>query len=460
MEKNGWARRSASPGAQGWQTSQAAEELGDIAVIGGGIAGLASAYYLSRAGARVTLLEASGELGGLGGAFECRGVHLERFYHCMLPSDDDLLNLLEDLGLADEVYWKETSFGVHAGGHIYPLNRPTDLLRFHALPFRDRLRLGLTGLYARRASADGLDEITCESWLRRLSGPRAFDTFWRPMLEAKFGDRYREVPALWFWTRLNREKGGGVERKGYIHGGYRRIVDTIAESLRRSGQTVRLRSPVEALGLDERGKPQVRVHGEDWQGFDRLLFAAPFSLFRRAAERGRLVAAAAGAAQDVDMVGVVNVVLVCRRPLTPHYWVAVPDADIPFQGIVETTNLIDTSDSGGMHLLHLLRYTHRDDPLFGVTDEEVLEAYLPALRRLFPGIALTDDSERFVFRAPFVEPLYSRGFLERQPPMEVVPGAVYLATTAQVYPQVTSWNGSVGLVRKVVDLILSQREVM
>jgi protoporphyrinogen oxidase len=160
------------------------------------------------------------------------------------------------------------------------------------------------------------------------------------------------------------------------------------------------------------------------------------------------------------MVGVVNVVLVCRRPLTPHYWVAVPDADIPFQGIVETTNLIDTSDSGGMHLLHLLRYTHRDDPLFGVTDEEVLEAYLPALRRLFPGIALTDDSERFVFRAPFVEPLYSRGFLERQPPMEVVPGAVYLATTAQVYPQVTSWNGSVGLVRKVVDLILSQREVM
>jgi protoporphyrinogen oxidase len=260
---------------------------------------------------------------------------------------------------------------------------------------------------------------------------------------------------LWFWTRLNREKGGGVERKGYIHGGYRRIVDTIAESLRRSGQTVRLRSPVEALGLDERGKPQVRVQGEDWQGFDRLLFAGPYSVFRKAAERGGLTGAAPAAVQDVDMVGVVNVVLVRRRPLTPHYWIAVPDADIPFQGIVETTNLIDTTDSGGMHLLHLLRYTHREEPFFDRTDEEVLTAYLPAMRRLFPDFALIDDSERFVFRAPFVEPLYSPGFLKRQPPMELVPNAVYLATTAQVYPQVTSWNGSVGLVRKVVDCMLA-----
>ncbi len=33
------------------------------------------------------------------------------------------------------------------------------------------------------------------------------------MLQAKFGDRYGDVPALWFWTRFNREKGGKKERR-------------------------------------------------------------------------------------------------------------------------------------------------------------------------------------------------------------------------------------------------------
>jgi len=62
-----------------------------------------------------------------------------------------------------------------------------------------------------------------------------------------------------------------------------------------------------------------------------------------------------------------------------------------------------------------------------------------------------------VFRSPFVEPLYSVGYQRRTPPIALVPGRVYLATTAQVYPEVTSWNGSAGLARRVVDQMLAER---
>src|SRR6476620_7222542 len=81
------------------------------AVIGGGISGLAAAYRLAQGGASVTLYEASRELGGLGAFFEHEGRTFEKFYHCMLPSDQPLLALLSELGLRDEVYWKPTSFG-------------------------------------------------------------------------------------------------------------------------------------------------------------------------------------------------------------------------------------------------------------------------------------------------------------------------------------------------------------
>jgi protoporphyrinogen oxidase len=433
----------------------ASRELGSVAVIGGGIAGLAVAHFLSTLGVKVTLFEGSGEFGGLGSAFEYEGIHLERFYHCMLPSDKALLALLSDLGIAGDVYWKQTSFGVYASDRVYPLNSPMDLLKFHSLPLQDRLRLGLTGLYARQCSADGLDDVTCESWLRRLSGPRGFETFWRPLLEAKFGERYSDVPALWFWTRLNREKGGAVERKGYIRGGYRRIVDCLVESLQRRGQTLHLRSPVEALGVDERRRPRLRVPGGEWQTFDRLVFAGPLAALRGAAERGGLGGAmGAAGVQDVDMMGVVNVVLICRQRLTPHYWIAVPDREIAFQGIVENTNLIDGDDAGGVQLIHLVRYTHRSEALYACSDDEVLNAFLSGLRRMFPDLSLPTEGNRFVFRTPFVEPLYTCGYLSKRPSAELVPRAIYLATSAQVYPQVTSWNGSVELARKVADLML------
>jgi hypothetical protein len=35
----------------------------------------------------------------------------------------------------------------------------------------------------------------------------------------------------------------------------------------------------------------------------------------------------------------------------------------------------------------------------------------------------------------------------------VVPGRIYLSTTAQVYPVVTSWNGAVGQVNKTLQIL-------
>ena len=118
----------------------------NIAVVGGGIGGLATAYWLAKAGARVTVFEASDQLGGLGTFFQYRNVSLERFYHCMLPSDRHLLGLLRELGLEDQIYWKETSFGFMRGGQLYGLNTPREVCRLRAVSLVYRIRVGLTGL--------------------------------------------------------------------------------------------------------------------------------------------------------------------------------------------------------------------------------------------------------------------------------------------------------------------------
>jgi protoporphyrinogen oxidase len=427
-----------------------------VAVVGGGIAGLACAHHLARAGARVTLYESSDQLGGLGTHFECEGVALERFYHCMLPTDRHLLALLDELGLADQTYWKETTFGFMRAGRLFGLNTPQDLLRFEPLPFIDRLRVGATGLWGRIRRAGGLDDITCEDWLTALSGRRAFATFWKPMLQAKFGDRYRDVPALWFWTRFNREKGGSKESKGHIRGGYRRIATALAGSIRSYGGQVRLNTAIESLDLSADGRPCVRLADRTAPVFDQVVFTGPVAALGPLLAGGQLADKAAVAGEGIDMQGVVNAVLLLRRGLTSHYWVASIDPEVPFQGIVESTTLMDREETGGLHLIYLMNYLHRTDPLFARSDEQTLQVYLAGLKRLFPTLRDDDVVQARVFRSALVEPLYTVGYRRRQPPVALLPGRVYLSTAAQVYPEVTSWNGSAGLARRVVDQMLAE----
>lgn len=373
----------------------------------------------------------------------------------MLPSDRHLLGVLRELDLEDHIYWKETSFGFMRDGRLYGLNTPLELLRFSPLSFVDRIRVGLTGVWGSICSSDGLDNVTCVEWLSRLSGRRAFETFWKPMLQAKFGDRYHEVPALWFWTRFNREKGGGKrECKGYIRGGYRRIIDTLAQFIEAHGGTIKLQAPVEKLDLTADDRLVVKTAHDNPQEFDRVVVTAPIGFLRKAMEGGQLTQVAEKIDSGIDMQGVVNAVFMLRRGFTKHYWVAAIDDEIPFQGIVESTTLLEKADTGGVHLIYLMNYVHRTDPRFHQSDAEILEAYMSGLKRLFPDLQDDDVIDRFVFRAPFVEPLYTTGFQQRKPPTVLLPGKIYLATTTQVYPEVTSWNGAVGLVRKAVDELL------
>jgi hypothetical protein len=64
------------------------------------------------------------------------------------------------------------------------------------------------------------------------------------------------------------------------------------------------------------------------------------------------------------------------------------------------------------------------------------------------------DLERLyhcIFRAPFVEPLWGLHFGQRRPPpITVLPGRLYMSSTAQVYPRVNSWNSCCEVVEEMM----------
>ena len=262
------------------------------------------------------------------------------------------------------------------------------------------------------------------------------------MLEAKFGDRYEDVPALWFWTRFNREKGESKgEVKGYVRGGYKHITDTFAAKLKQLGVTLRLNTRIESVDLDEAGVPIIKTE-DGTESYDQLVVTLPWPVFAKTAGV-RLKAASPATDWNIDFQGVINHLLFLKRPLTKHYWLATPGMEYPFDGIVETSTLTDEADRGNRHVVYLTKYLHRDDPRFAQPEAEIQSTWFTALQKLFPDLKPENIETQFIFRAPFVEPVYTHGFMQRRPPEVMVPGRIFLATTTQVYPVVTSWNGSV-----------------
>jgi protoporphyrinogen oxidase len=423
------------------------------AVIGGGISGLATAYRVSELGHRVTLFEGEDYLGGLGTTFPYRDGHLERLYHCILAHDGALITLIKELGLESELQWRRTRMGFMYQGKTYPLNTAMDLLRFSPLTFYERLRMGLMGLRARsHGLSPALDEVTAADWIRGMVGERAFDVLWKPLLSAKIGDHYSALPALWLSSRMNREKNTGPETKGCLSRGYRSLIDAFEQRLTRNEVEIRYRTRVQAI---ERAGDGMGMRLEDGtlEGFDFVVSTSPLIQFQKMTKSLGLDSKITDL--KLDYQGVVSGVFLLRQPLTSYYWMPFVDSGATSQGAIEMSNLVPLDRSQGLYVTYLVNYTHRDSALFKRPDDEILELYRADLRKLYPEAGRT-VVDQFLFRAPFVEPIWTLNYSRMKPPTSVIPGRLYLACTAQVYPRVNSWNSCCEVVEGMMPALATE----
>lgn len=408
--------------------------MGRVIVLGGGIGGLAAAHRLAEHGAEVVVLEGAPRLGGLGGTFEHRGRRYERFYHSVTATDDALLSLLDAAGMPEECAWRKTTMGMVVGSQHYDFNTPQDLLRFAPLSLPQRLRLGGIGKSLRwLGRGKDLDAMSAEDWLRPLFGDAVWDTVLRPMFTMKFGDA--PVPALYLYERLARESN--VAMRAYPRSGYQGLADGIAASIRRMGGEVLTSTPVRSLEVDG-DKAIVRTDGGEMDA-PWAISTLPLPLLGSIAT-GSLVDELR--LPDLAYMGVVNVLFLLRHQLDGHYWSAVIDSDTEFDGQIEMSALTGTDHFQGHHAVYVMRYTDRASALFQESDEAIAARWteqFTRLNRLSPG----DIEHTYVFRTPFVEPVWPIGYRRTKPPPRVGRTPLFLATTAQAYPRVTSWNAAV-----------------
>ncbi|HUD72710.1 MAG TPA: FAD-dependent oxidoreductase, partial [Dongiaceae bacterium] len=147
-------------------------------VLGGGIAGLAAAWSLRRAGAEVTLLEAAAVPGGLAGGFRDRGYTFDLFSHRLWTRDREVLDLVDTWTGAPLLRTRKVS-RILVGERLY--NYPLDL---RDLSGAGGLRLGAGALggylKARVGGRDQAGERDFEGFMTARYGRPLYDVFFGP----------------------------------------------------------------------------------------------------------------------------------------------------------------------------------------------------------------------------------------------------------------------------------------
>ncbi|MFT5467161.1 MAG: protoporphyrinogen oxidase [Verrucomicrobiales bacterium] len=426
-----------------------------VVVLGGGIAGLTAAHELATAGHNVVLIEASKQLGGLGTYFDWNGNDVDKFYHCQMPSDDDLLQLIDDVGMTDQLYWKPTRMGFVVEGKRYSFNGALDLLKFKPLTFFERIRFGIVSVLLRRlGKGKDLDNMRIEDWLVSLYGKSIWKKLLRPLFQSKFGPAAGDMPALYIWERLGREKN--TVNRGYVKGGMKALIDAIEVKLEKLGVEIRKGAIVESVDEITGYGVEIELNDGSKVDGDWCVSTMPLPLLRKAIEDTSLEDKVR--IPDVRYQGVVNAMFFLKRPLDNYYWAPVVDSGTEFDGVVEITELIDIEQYGGHHVAYVMKYCDRDCDLFKEPAAEIGERWTEQLLSLYPDLDISHDdvADVRVFKAPFVEPAYPLGYSELKPAVNDCNSRLYLATSSQVYPRITAWNSSVWKSKEVVQQLLER----
>jgi len=263
---------------------------GRTIVVGGGLSGLTAAFRLSRAGADVVLLEATGRAGGVMRTEERKGYLLEAGPNTVRFTAP-LQDLIEELGLRDETLLANPGMPryIDFDGKLHELPAtPLSLAGTRLLSAAGKLRL-LSEPF--RRSGPGGDESVRDFVARRL-GPEVADRLAEPFIAGIFAGDASELsasaifPALVEWERKRgsllagafaqlREARSSPSRprpRGLLT--FRRGLETLPRALARSlGRSFRPGSPVRAV-VHEGGRWIVETDTERLEA-QRLILATP-----------------------------------------------------------------------------------------------------------------------------------------------------------------------------------------
>ncbi len=257
-----------------------------VAIVGGGLAGLAAACALSESGLRVTLFERRPYLGGRASSYEHPGTGevVDNCQHVLFKLCTNLIAFYTQIGIEDKIHWFDSMTFIEPGGRRSvlkpsflpaPFQVTPSFLSFKFLNAWDKVVLsrGLAALIVGHPKDDG---TSFQDWLHcHHQTHNAIERFWKPILVSALSEDMDRI-AVPYAAQVVREsmKSGEARAMGIPSVPLTKLYNAAKDYITNHGGSVQLRNSVQSFLPTTRGA-RLRVQDSE-EEFDYAVLAVPF----------------------------------------------------------------------------------------------------------------------------------------------------------------------------------------
>ena len=430
-----------------------------VAIIGAGFSALAAAYDLSKnPDLEITLIDMDTRPGGMAAGFRNKNWDwsFEDHYHHVFDSDRAVRDLLNELGLMDQMIYKKTKATTYYNGKAHLLDSPVSLLKFNQISFISRLRTGIVLAFLKLVpDAIFLEKYAASDFLKKTMGEEAWKVIWEPLFKSKFGKHKDEINMSWFWARVNPRS----QILGYFAGGFQNLADQIKSILEKKGVKFLLGYKVESLakkaGKFHLSLKNLKTKKTKNQHYDLVISTLPSTLFEKIIILPEF--------KRLKLEGLASMTLLLRlknKFLTDGtYWMNINEKDWPFVAVVEHDNFMDAKYYNNENLVYLGRYLEVSDGDFKKSAQELLNDYRPYLKKLNPNFeeGLIDVQ---VAKTPFGQPITKLNHSKKLPQFKTSIDGLYWVSMQHVYPFDRGINHAIKKAREFVAWLKNEENLV
>ena len=441
----------------------------NIVIVGGGMSGLTMAYYLTKLGEKVTIIEKEDHLGGNGACWETDDFWIDYYYHFFLKSDKYIMALLKELGLENEIIWKDTDLNFFSKSNtkflaflsekgIMPFSSGRDIFQNGNLSLANKFLLGYVYLRLRLIRDwKQLEGITARDWVMKVGNDTLYKEIFEPLLNVKWGGGKDTISASWLWARIrarvNAEGSFKFEKTlGCLKGASRSLFLKLEEKIINTGGILLKNSNATKIIIKDNA-----VNGIEYETkgrrqtikAKRVVSTIPLPNLIKIATLPREFNESL---QKVKYCAVICACLCLKKPLTNIVRLVCRPDIASFNGIVEHTNIVSPKYYNNQSIIYLFRFLNAGEKMWRFSDSEILENFLRDMRRLLPKFEDNSLIWSRIQRNSFADPIYDLNYTKKIPGIHSPVEGLSLVELSQALP-VSDYNNIIRLCIKASKAI-------